>query len=178
MKRTTKYVALDVHQATTVTSVREESGRVLARSVLETHGPSIVEFFCGMRGAIHVAFEEGTQSQWLHDLVAPLVDRVVVCDRRGQARQGNKGDHVDADQLSELLRRGGLRHCATRARCPDGPRKAVRRPRRPRDGRTARYEWRNVLRIPPAGPCATAAAKERRARCACRTTGPVQRSRP
>lgn len=33
MKRTTKYVALDVHQATTVTSVREESGRVLARSV-------------------------------------------------------------------------------------------------------------------------------------------------
>lgn len=109
MKRTTKYVALDVHQATTVSSVREESGRVLARSVLETQGPSIVEFFRGMRGAIHVAFEEGTQSQWLHDLVAPLVDRVVVCDRRGQARQGNKGDHVDADQLSELLRRGGLR---------------------------------------------------------------------
>ncbi|MEK7756741.1 MAG: transposase [Planctomycetota bacterium] len=109
MKRTTKYVALDVHQATTVTSVREESGRVLARSVLETHGPSIVEFLRGMRGAIHVAFEEGTQSQWLHDLVAPLVDRVVVCDRRGQGRQGNKGDQVDADQLSELLRRGGLR---------------------------------------------------------------------
>jgi len=92
-----------------VTSVREESGRVLARSVLETHGPSIVEYFRGMRGAVHVVFEEGTQSQWLHDLLAPLVDRVVVCDRRGQARQGNKGDQVDADQLSELLRRGGLR---------------------------------------------------------------------
>jgi hypothetical protein len=27
----------------------------------------------------------------------------------GKARQGNKGDQVDADQLSELLRRGGLR---------------------------------------------------------------------
>jgi hypothetical protein len=37
------------------------------------------------------------------------VDRVVVCDRRGEARQGNKGDFVDADQLSEVLRRGGLR---------------------------------------------------------------------
>ena len=36
MKRTTKYVALDVHQATTVASVREESGRVIARSVLPT----------------------------------------------------------------------------------------------------------------------------------------------
>jgi hypothetical protein len=31
MKRTTKYVALEVHQATTVASVREESGRILAR---------------------------------------------------------------------------------------------------------------------------------------------------
>ena len=36
MKRTTKYVAFDVHQATTVALVRDDSGRVLARSVLET----------------------------------------------------------------------------------------------------------------------------------------------
>ena len=75
MKRTTKYVALDVHQATTLASVWDDSGRVLARSVLETHGPSIVEFLRGMRGAQHVAFEVETQSQWLHDLVAPLADR-------------------------------------------------------------------------------------------------------
>src|SRR2546422_759625 len=109
MKRTTKYVALDVHQATTVASVREDSGRVIARSVLPTDGGAIVEFVRGMRGAVHVTFEEGTQAQWLHDLLAPLVDRVVVCDRRGAPRHGNKGDHVEADQLAELLRRGGLR---------------------------------------------------------------------
>ena len=109
MKRSTKYVALDVHQATTVASVRQEGGRVIARAILPTEEPSLLEFFGGMRGTVHVAFEEGTQAQWLHDLLAPHVDRVVVCDRRGEARQGNKGDHVDADQLSELLRRGGLR---------------------------------------------------------------------
>ncbi len=109
MKRTTKYVALDVHQATTVASVREESGRVIARTILPTEAAPMVEYIRGMRGAIHVAFEEGTQAQWLHDLLAPLVQGVVVCDRRGEARQGNKGDHVDADQLSERLRRGGLR---------------------------------------------------------------------
>jgi transposase len=117
MKRTTKYVALDVHQATTLASVREEGGRVIARSIMPTEEPAIVECFRGMRGAIHVTFEEGTQAQWLHDLLVPLVDRVVVCDRRGKARQGNKGDQVDADQLSELLRRGGLRavyHGSTR----------------------------------------------------------------
>jgi transposase len=109
MKRTTKHVALDVHPATTVASVREDSGRVIARSILPTEEPAIVEFFRGMRGTIHVAMEEGTQAQWLHDLLVPLVDRVVVCDRRGQPRQGNKGDQVDADELSEQLRRGGLR---------------------------------------------------------------------
>jgi len=58
---------------------------------------------------VHVRFEEGTQGEWLYGLVTPLVERVVVCDRRGQAGLGNKGDQVDADQLSELLRRGGLR---------------------------------------------------------------------
>ncbi len=62
-----------------------------------------------MREAVHVAFEEGTQAQWLHDLVTPLAHRVVVCDRRGASRPGNKGDQVDGDQLSELLRRGRLR---------------------------------------------------------------------
>ena len=70
MKQTTKYVALDVHQATSVASDREESGRVIARTILPTESTALVEFFRGMRGAIHVAFEEGTQAQWLHDLLA------------------------------------------------------------------------------------------------------------
>jgi transposase len=108
MKRTTKYVALDVHQATTVASVREQSGRVIARSVLPTERTALVEFFAGMRGSIHVAFEEGTQAQWLHDLLTPLVDRVLVCHRRGEHR-GNKADQVDADQLSRRLFTGDLR---------------------------------------------------------------------
>ncbi len=37
MKRNTKYVGLDVHHATTVASVREEGGRVLARAVFPTY---------------------------------------------------------------------------------------------------------------------------------------------
>ena len=109
MKRSTKYVALDVHQATTSASVREPGGRVIARAILPTAAPALVEFFRGMRGAIHVAFEEGTQAQWLHDVLVPVVDQVLVTDRRGTPQQGNKGDQTDADQLSELLRRGALR---------------------------------------------------------------------
>src|ERR1044071_10354539 len=60
-------------------------------------------------GTIHVTFEEGTQAQWLHDLLVPVVHRVLVCDRRGKSQQGNKGDHQDADELSDLLRGGKLR---------------------------------------------------------------------
>lgn len=108
MKRTTKYVALDVHQATTVTTVREQSGRVIFRGILPTEAGALVEFFGSMRGSVHVAFEEGTQAQWLHDLLAPVVDRIVVCDRRGEHR-GNKADQLDADKLSHRLLTGDLR---------------------------------------------------------------------
>lgn len=109
MKRSTKHVGLDVHQATTVTSVRDDGGRVIARTVLPTEATAILEYFRGMRGTIHVAFEEGTQAQWLHDLLVPVVDRVLVCDRRGKSQQGNKADQPDADELSDLLRRNTLR---------------------------------------------------------------------
>jgi transposase len=109
MKRTPKYVGLDVHQATTVVAVREETGRVIARSVVPTEATAIVDVCRGMRGAVHVALEEGTQAQWLHDLLVPVVAEVVVCDRRGQGSHGPKADQSDAEQLAELLRQGALR---------------------------------------------------------------------
>ena len=109
MKRSTKYVGLDVHQATTVASVREESGKVIARSIVPTQPRALVEFMRGMRGAVHVALEEGTQAQWLHDLLVPVVHRVVVCDRRREAIGSHKADQADADALSDGLRCGTLR---------------------------------------------------------------------
>ncbi len=109
MRCSTKYVGLDVHQATTLATVRQASGKIIARSVLPTEETAVLEFFASMRGAVHVAFEEGTQAQWLHDLLSPRVARVVVCNRRGTPRQGNKGDRVDSAVLSDLLRSGQLR---------------------------------------------------------------------
>jgi transposase len=109
MKRTTKYVGLDVHQATTVIAVLDERGRVLARSVVATAADALVDFFRGLRGTVRVVFEEGTQAQWLHDVLVPVVTEVVVCNRRGDGQQGNKGDHADAEHLADRLRWGGLR---------------------------------------------------------------------
>jgi len=62
MTRSDKYVALDAHQATTLASVRAETGRVIARTVLPTAAPAVVEFFRGMRGSVHVVFEEPSRS--------------------------------------------------------------------------------------------------------------------
>lgn len=104
MKRATKHLGFDVHQATTVISVREDTGRVIARGVVPTEAAPLVEFVRGLRGTIQIAFEEGTQAQWLYDLLAPEVDRVIVCNRRGEAAHGNKADQSDADELSDLLR--------------------------------------------------------------------------
>jgi hypothetical protein len=35
-----------VHQATTVSTVRDDSGRVLARGVVPTEATALVEYFC------------------------------------------------------------------------------------------------------------------------------------
>ena len=109
MKRTAKYVGLDVHQATTVVVVREESGRVIAHTILPTEPRALTEYFCTMRGSVHVTFEEGTQAQWLYDLLVPVVARVVVCNRRDQHRSGNHTDWHDAGELADLLRRDAVR---------------------------------------------------------------------
>lgn len=109
MKSTAKYVGLDVHQATTVVTVRDDGGRVVMRTTVPTQAAPLVELCKGMRGRVAVALEEGTQAQWLYEVLTPVVARVIVCDRRGASVHGNKADQSDADELADLLRCGRLR---------------------------------------------------------------------
>jgi hypothetical protein len=103
MKRTTKHVGLDVHQATTLAAVRDDRGRVLARTIVPTEEAALLELFRGMRGAIHVAFEEGTQAQWLYELLAPRVDRVGACDRWGSGGRAKKEDQDRVRRRDDTL---------------------------------------------------------------------------
>jgi hypothetical protein len=57
--RRTKYVALDVHKEATAATVRNARGKVIARSVFPTEEDVFLDFFCGMRGSIHIVFEKG-----------------------------------------------------------------------------------------------------------------------
>jgi transposase len=70
-----------------------------------------VEFIQGLQGTLSLTFEEGTSAAWLHDLLKPHVDRLVVCDPRKAAllKDGNKSDRIDARKLAELLRTNQLK---------------------------------------------------------------------
>ena len=101
-----KYIGMDVHQATISVAVMDARGKLIMECVLETKAATILEFIQGLRGTLAVSFEEGTSAAWLHDLLNPHVNRLVVCDPRKNAllKDGNKNDRVDAQKLAELLR--------------------------------------------------------------------------
>jgi transposase len=103
-----KYIGLDVHQATISVAVLDSAGKLVMEAILETKAETILQFLHGLRGSLHVTFEEGTCAAWLHDLLKPHVAKVVVCDPRKNAllKAGNKNDRIDARKLADLLRSG------------------------------------------------------------------------
>ena len=100
-----KYIGLDVHQATISVAVLDAAGKLVMEAILETKAETILQFIRGLRGSLHVTFEEGTCAAWLHDLLKPHVTQVLVCDPRKNAllKDGNKNDRIDARKLAELL---------------------------------------------------------------------------
>lgn len=104
-----KYIGMDVHNATTVIAVLDYRGKSIAQAVIETQGPSILDFLKGQRGTLHVAFEEGNHAAWLYDLIRPQVAEVVVCNRNKKDARNHKTDKDDAKDLAESLRTGALK---------------------------------------------------------------------
>jgi transposase len=102
----TKYIGMDVHNESTSIAVRNAAGKIVMECVIETKANTILQFIDGLRGDVHVTFEEGTWAAWLYDLMKPHVTEVVVCNPRKNAllKEGSKGDKIDARKLAELLR--------------------------------------------------------------------------
>ena len=105
-----RYIGLDVHRDTISAAVLNSEGQLIMQSVLPTRATTILDFLHGIRGTLHVTFEEGTHSAWLYDLLQSRVARVLVCDPRKTRllKSGNKGDLIDARKLAELLRNNSL----------------------------------------------------------------------
>jgi transposase len=106
-----KYVGLDVHQASTSIAVLDHSGKLVVEATIKTKADAIRDFISGLSGTVHVTFEEGTQAAWLYEVIKPLVAELVVCDPRQNKllKAGNKGDRIDANKLAQLLRAGLLK---------------------------------------------------------------------
>jgi transposase len=106
-----KYIGLDVHQATISVAVLDSTGKLVMEAILETKAETLLAFIRGLRGSLHVNFEEGTCAAWLHDLLKPHVTQVLVCDPRKNTlgKVANKNDRNDARELAELLYRNKLK---------------------------------------------------------------------
>ena len=111
MSREIKYIGMDVHKEATVIAVLNGSGKLVIESIVETKASNIQQFLHGLRGELHVTWEEGTWASWLYDLLQPQARQVLVCDPRRNAllKEGNKSDKIDARKLADLLRTGMLR---------------------------------------------------------------------
>ena len=57
----TKYIGMDVHQASISIAVRDASGKLVIESLIETKAATILEFLQGLKGTLWVTFEEGTR---------------------------------------------------------------------------------------------------------------------
>src|ERR1700726_3026716 len=101
-----KYIGMDVHKERIAIAVMNGAGKIVMEGVIETKASMILQFINGLRGDLHVTFEEGTWAAWLYDLLKPYVTRLVVSDPRKNAsmREGNQSDKIDARRLAELLR--------------------------------------------------------------------------
>src|SRR5271155_976283 len=111
MTSSTKYIGMDVHKESISFAVRNAVGKVVMECVIEAKANMILQFIDGLRGDVHVTFEEGTWAAWLYDLLKPHVTRLIVCDPRRNALllEGNQTDRVDARKLAELLQNDQLR---------------------------------------------------------------------
>jgi hypothetical protein len=108
MSHDVKYIGMDVHKEAVVIAVLNSSGKLVMESIVETKASSILQFIHGLRGELHVTWEEGAWAAWLYDLLKPHVHQVLVCDPRRNAllKEGNKSDKIDARKLADLLRTG------------------------------------------------------------------------
>jgi len=91
MSREIKYIGLDVHTEAIVIAVRNDSGKLVMESIVETKARSLLQFIHGLRGELHVTWEEGTWAAWRYDLLQPQVYEVLVCNPRRNVYHGENG---------------------------------------------------------------------------------------
>jgi transposase len=101
-----RFIGLDVHGQSCTLVVMGPSGRRLGHHVVETSAKALIERMRGIAGDTYVCMEEGTQSEWLCEVLEPWCKKIVVT--QPLRRAGSKSDAIDAWALADLLRRDAV----------------------------------------------------------------------
>lgn len=101
-----RFIGIDVSATTCTIAVVGPSGKRLKSVVVETNGKALVEAVQLVPGRRHLCIEEGTQAEWLSEILTPHVDEMLVVSVR--ERRGSKSDEKDAFTLAEGLRVGAF----------------------------------------------------------------------
>ena len=101
-----RYIGLDVHRDSCTVAVVGASGKRLKSFVVETNGRALVAAICCIPGRRRICLEEGTQSAWLHELLSPHAEEIVVVVP--EKRRGSKSDKRDAWTRADELRTGAI----------------------------------------------------------------------
>ena len=99
-----RYIGIDVHAQSCTVAVMGPSGKRLGTEVVETKGEALLEAVRKVKGQRFVCIEEGTQSEWLYELLQPHVEDLVVIV--APETRGNKSDQRDSWKLAETARAG------------------------------------------------------------------------
>jgi hypothetical protein len=94
-----------VHKEAIVIAVLDGSGKLVMETILETKASSILQFLHGLRGELHVTWEEGTWAAWLYDRmsrrrlmysvgISPPEEKSELCSLN-RIRGGNEANEVD-----------------------------------------------------------------------------------
>jgi hypothetical protein len=98
-----------VHKEGVVIAVLNSSGQLVMESIVEAKDSSLLQFIHGLRGELHVTWEEGTWAAWLYDLLQPEVARVLICDlRRAMPYQPNRASRLGGSEQRQSA--GAVQH--------------------------------------------------------------------
>lgn len=102
-----RYIGLDVHMQSCTMTVMGPTGRRLREEVIATNGRELLAAIRKVEGQRHLCMEEGTQSEWLYELLEPEVEELVVTVP--EESRGQKSDSSDAWARANELRQGSVK---------------------------------------------------------------------
>ncbi len=97
-----RYIGLDAHLGSCTFAVMGPSGRRLREDLVETSTKALREFVRSIAGTRRLCMEEGSLSEWLYEVLEPVVDELVVV--QPTRSHGSKSDALDAWARAEELR--------------------------------------------------------------------------